>query len=1112
MTQHGMVHWETASAVVRTQELIIPPAVVETQTADNMVGNIIRGLRVDMGQIWGGSDLCCLTLSVDSVSANTLACKYLNSVLPVHVFLMATYCLQHQTALVLSLLTVIMGFVGPLFCTVRKMQEATHLLALERTLERILDAELEVNTTTAPDPSDVARTALLVAQCYAPDCGSASAEEEQSSRRLRRAEGEEIGVMFSGNVNDAKPVHHCRPGCCANRATSVKRATAAIMTPLRRRLWTPALNRWLQVYPVVCVLLLLWSVHNLLPRAERIIHGAAVRAMDREDPAAADAAPGDSSAFRRESRTRATKMIRFLSDSMARVRLLIWVCATTPVMAIHYTLFKRGSIYGREETGESALMSFCRLRSALPMRVLSQLGSSLDLRAPGLYATWSLALHFFGPFAAWPLAYLCEADVAAHVLAGSLWRRFYVRLRTWPWRLAAVVDETLTMAERLAEAEAFWNAPECCLDEFFSIRFRNSLESVLDLSTERIQRFLVAVFKYTLAATTHSEDAFAHMRKCLNACCKPPSMATVSARHVLSELRRAHGRWKKKAKKRGPTARATAHSRPVWTKTPKDRGRHSRRAHWMFMEWRKPQLKAEQPRPAWLPPASYRNEIQRKLFAEWRLLSLADKKAWRATARKKTQAARRRIDPLEEYIKSCADGCERDLSSMPWGLGDAEFPVATEFVEAEVRDYVRTSQSFVRQYAQDWRTVSDGVVPPPGLVRGTLTMRQPCGSRCDGCLRDLPPAEQNYESIVAALRVIVAPKCVVTHARLLIVHISTAENPAGFAVRNVTHLKSPKFTGEFLRLDLCEPFLDAGGCLAPPFDCAGRSVQLYGRGSPDLCTEIDVAREACRLCGGDEDLLRWQVLSYIPVVSGTRVVYRVTEASEVSVAQAVEDEEEVGAATRAARMFDAVVGAAERAPRGGGDGGGGGGGGGDGGSDSGGGGGGRDGEPDYVHEWEAAWRAARVRRRARQGPPPPAPPPDPAPAHGPIDPAPGPRRPVVDKRPRESKYPRLLHPRPYPGRFSEVRLVDNDALATYDMRAFCFHPDHGGTCSWNQQSRTAPLARLWAWLEAADRYPTKAAHKGHVPSAAEEAVARGVVEAMPEARPWLDAELRHRPG
>ena len=251
---------------------------------------------------------------------------------------------------------------------------------------------------------------------------------------------------------------------------------------------------------------------------------------------------------------------------------------------------------------------------------------------------------------------------------------------------------------------------------------------------------------------------------------------------------------------------------------------------------------------------------------------------------------------------------------------------------------------------------------------------------------------------------------------------------------------------------------------------------------------------AARLCKGNRAALRWYVLPHYPLVVGNALVYRVTAAREVCLADLHEDEVEMEAAGHASRLlrvaFDA--GRRARAPRhprpppapaeqeepaeqddGGGCGGDG--------SD------GDEGEPDYVREWREAWEAGEEHRHGHPAPPPPAPP------------AP----PPVERKGRHSKYPRLLHPA-HPGH--EIRLVENDALGVYDMRAFC--GDHD-TCTWNQVSKKKPLAVLWAWLAASSQHATKRSHKEYVPNAVEIAAARVVVDGLAEARPWLEAERRH---
>ena len=106
------------------------------------------------------------------------------------------------------------------------------------------------------------------------------------------------------------------------------------------------------------------------------------------------------------------------------------------------------------------------------------------------------------------------------------------------------------------------------------------------------------------------------------------------------------------------------------------------------------------------------------------------------------------------------------------------------------------------------------------------------------------------------------------------------------------------------------------------------------------------------------------------------------------------------------------------------------------------------------------------------------------------------------------KYPRLQHPMGGPDDHF-IRLVENDVLNMMDMRAVCcMHAN----CTLNRQSKKRPLAMLWAWLDSADQFTTKEAHKlkGNMPSHERRAAARQGLREMPEARPWFDAEKRAR--
>lgn len=466
MSCHGMIHFQDGDGKVSSEELVFPPAVLEKNNADNMFAALCRAIRVDIVKLMEKGLLTCLSPSIDSVSANTLVCKYLNMVLPDFCLLLPTYCLQHQMSLCLSNASRLMGFIGPLFCTTRILSDGNRLLDVEKAVRKVLEDKLERITHGRPDPAHRDKALTLLEMCYPPPAArDGDGEEDVAAERDRffmtHDEGQEMLVMFSGDWASAETiVHHCMGnGCCKNREESVQRATRAFMAPLRKRLGTPALNRWMSVLPVVSVMVLLRNVHGLLLAAGLKVFSAAARAIERQDRGATpvgDGKGGDE--WRKEQQVRAQKMLRFLGDSLAGVRMLVWLSVALPAHLVHFALFKRGTLYGWAGDGDSALVQMCRLKSSLVTRIVSQFSRALDPSDAAYYSVWNAVLQLWGPMRSWPLENIREADAVLHALAGSLWRRFFVRLGAYPWRLCKLVDPAATKAEKEAEADALMKA------------------------------------------------------------------------------------------------------------------------------------------------------------------------------------------------------------------------------------------------------------------------------------------------------------------------------------------------------------------------------------------------------------------------------------------------------------------------------------------------------------------------------------------------------------------------------------------------------------------------------------------------------------------------------
>ncbi|CAK0863967.1 unnamed protein product, partial [Prorocentrum cordatum] len=482
----------------------------------------------------------------------------------------------------------------------------------------------------------------------------------------------------------------------------------------------------------------------------------------------------------------------------------------------------------------------------------------------------------------------------------------------------------------------------------------------------------------------------------------------------------------------------------------------------------------------------YERRLYLQAAADWRAASEAERRSWREAARRANKAERMKPDPLHEYVRICRDHVDQsDEAAWPWGLGSDEFPLSEDLVSAAVQAHVDAKLkrgSFVEATAVSFDEMYNAAVAPPGLIRCGLPTERPCCTRAAECLGGVADLRGEYQGVVEDLRLLVAPARCKTVGKMMTLQVS---GPGGCVmIRNFSHLKSHIFTGEFCECDVVGQPCGLGA--APPevpFSLRRCWVERKGRRVLKMMTEIDVALHILRVCGRDRAELRW----------------------ERDLHEARLHEKDVDLATGWFQAF------ADSRPGGA--------------SADGGGSGARGGdeEPDYAKDWKAAWEAAAAWRQrgrgaqgAAEGAPAEAPPaaaPDAALAHGPLGgyaaaAAPPPPPAGAPRRPRVARYPQLPHPAGA-GRPHYIRLVENEALAVYDMRAVCgLHPG----CSWNQQSRVRPLAALWWWLGEAPGCGSKADHKQKVPTPAQIAAARAVLEGMPESQPWRDSEERRASG
>ena len=97
-------------------------------------------------------------------------------------------------------------------------------------------------------------------------------------------------------------------------------------------------------------------------------------------------------------------------------------------------------------------------------------------------------------------------------------------------RLGQLVHPSIPLQERRAAAVSFLNASRCCLDDDFSLKLRAHFRTPEDiLENPMAVQLLCTTLEGLVGSTSHIEDAFAHMRRHVQAAWRAPSMASLAS-------------------------------------------------------------------------------------------------------------------------------------------------------------------------------------------------------------------------------------------------------------------------------------------------------------------------------------------------------------------------------------------------------------------------------------------------------------------------------------------------------------------------------------------------------------------------------------------------------
>ena len=312
----------------------------------------------------------------------------------------------------------------------------------------------------------------------------------------------------------------------------------------------------------------------------------------------------------------------WLNDKQAMNALLLWVAVANQVLHVHFDLFSSGKLHARMREGGRSAWTYGLRKTSLPWRVLNALTTCMSEAYPDHAVVLALPIAFIGNLRSWAENMLATLASILQLTAGNLWRRFCVRLSSYPFLLMPLVQPDVVEEEKVHLAQQAWETRACCIDELFTEKFRSTLTGPDDLVHNRhVTAFLASSLQQMMPTTTHIENGFAHMRKTVTMGWRAPSMHSLASHHVLGEHKRVHELWLRKKRAPGRFAAATPdgskpNKRPIWVWSKKRRQQHKVSGYNEFVAEMFSSCRA-------LPGDQGRNTALRTLAQAWRDLTPA---------------------------------------------------------------------------------------------------------------------------------------------------------------------------------------------------------------------------------------------------------------------------------------------------------------------------------------------------------------------------------------------------------------------------------------------------------------------------------------------------------
>ena len=360
------------------------------------------------------------------------------------------------------------------------------------------------------------------------------------------------------------------------------------------------------------------------------------------------------------------KVLALVNNRDSQMLFTVWLTVLQLIMALHFSLFKRGRFFSHMEQRDAerrfACFEFCRGPEANPAaKTLTGIANIL-LAPDGAGRAHLRLIHgiYGGVSANWPLVLMGALQITAVLAFARFWRLLYHCFLLYPWRLAPIFDPEAPEDLKRDRIREFLAIPRGSkkLDPGLGRKLRDIVETEADLLEESLHKFMQALFLRVVVTSTHVERIFSSLTKWTSA--QGQEVASIAGKYFNTAFNECVGRWRNSV---GAGASTSGKCRPVWMKSTA-KGSRQTGLHVYAESVPKEQL------------------FNGTVAASWRNLSESDRKHYEGTAARRRRIASVRLSPLDQFLERVAIDDERSDLEGPWSLStrDGEFSVHEDVV------------------------------------------------------------------------------------------------------------------------------------------------------------------------------------------------------------------------------------------------------------------------------------------------------------------------------------------------------------------------------------------------------------------------------------------------